>query len=580
MGKGATIAQKRAAVPAGAPKKKPRKMSGAGGEDDPVDVDAEVDNEVEEEPDSDDVAEEEESSDDDDDIPDLTDVPPQPEPEPESESESEEEPEEVEPTPEELAQMRLTRALTLKDKGNGLYKGKKYDAAIDFYSEALALEPEDNALVLSLLGNRAACSIMIEKYKQGLADCEKATALDPKFVKGYLRAGKCHIRMGDMKAAREAFGQAKVYEPQNAQVKTELANCKSAESNYEKGTALVAAGKYKQAVACFDIVLNECCGSIPFKLERARVLLKAKRYTEASSGAMSVLRAHSQNADALVVRGEALYYTSTDMEQAMKHFKQALQCDPDNTHAKKMYKQLREIEKIKAEGNEAFKKGKCQQAVELYEQAAAVDPEHSLMVGTLNSNMAAAFMKQRKWAEAREKIDTALELMPENQKALLRRAQCLTELEMYQEAVHDYDALTKLDDNNRDYKQKHRQAVHELKKSKRKNYYKILGVDKSADEGAIKKAYKKAALKCHPDKVTAENREQAEKDFKDVSEAHDILSDQRKRHRYDSGQDMDEGGGGGGFGGQDMDDVVNMFFGGGRGGNSSGFGGGGHGFRM
>jgi len=286
------------------------------------------------------------------------------------------------------------------------------------------------------------------------------------------------------------------------------------------------------------------------------------------------LRAHSQNADALVVRGEALYYTATDMEPAMKHFKQALQCDPDNTHAKKMFKQLREIEKIKGEGNEAFKKGKCQQAVDLYEQAAAVDPEHDLMVGTLNSNMAAAFMKQKKWAEARGKLDHALELMPGNQKALLRRAQCLTELELYQEAVHDYDALTKLDDNNRDYKQKHRQAVHELKKSKRKNYYKILGVAKNADEGAIKKAYKKAAIKCHPDKVPPEQREQAEKDFKEVSEAHDILSDQRKRQRYDSGQDMDDGGGGGG--GHDMDDVVNMFFGGGRGGNSSGFGG----FRM
>ena len=78
-------------------------MSGAGGEDDPVDVDAQIENEVEEEPDSDDVAEEEESSDDDDDIPDLTDVPPQPEPESESESESEEEPEVVEPTPEECA---------------------------------------------------------------------------------------------------------------------------------------------------------------------------------------------------------------------------------------------------------------------------------------------------------------------------------------------------------------------------------------------------------------------------------------------------------------------------------------------
>ena len=71
-----------------------------------------------------------------------------------------------------------------------------------------------------------------------------------------------------------------------------------------------------------------------------------------------------------------------------------------------------------------------------------------------------------------------------------------------------------------------------------------------------------AVVQCHPDKVPPEEREEAEKRFKDLNEAHEILTDSRKRHRYDSGADMmeDDGGGfrGGGFGGMDMDDLMGV----------------------
>ena len=67
-----------------------------------------------------------------------------------------------------------------------------------------------------------------------------------------------------------------------------------------------------------------------------------------------------------------------------------------------------------------------------------------------------------------------------------------------------------------------------------KDYYKILGVDKNADEKAIKKAYRKMALKWHPDK-NIDNKEQAEEKFKEISEAYQVLSDKEKRRMYDMG---------------------------------------------
>merc|ERR1719191_2477978 len=64
------------------------------------------------------------------------------------------------------------------------------------------------------------------------------------------------------------------------------------------------------------------------------------------------------------------------------------------------------------------------------------------------------------------------------------------------------------------------------------DYYKVLGVEKTATEQEVAKAYKKLALKYHPDK-NPENKEQAEESFKKISKAYDTLRDPEKRKMYD-----------------------------------------------
>ena len=114
----------------------------------------------------------------------------------------------------------------------------------------------------------------------------------------------------------------------------------------------------------------------------------------------------------------------------------------------------------------------------------------------------------------------------------------------------------------------------------KRDYYEVLGVDKNASEDDIKKAYRKIAIKYHPDRNPG-NKE-AEEKFKEAAEAYDVLHDPQKRQQYDQfGFDGPQGMGGfGGFsgGGFSMDDIFSMFgdvFGG-RGGFSGfgGFGGG------
>ena len=112
----------------------------------------------------------------------------------------------------------------------------------------------------------------------------------------------------------------------------------------------------------------------------------------------------------------------------------------------------------------------------------------------------------------------------------------------------------------------------------KQDFYEVLNISKSASQAEIKKAYRKMAIKYHPDKNPDDKK--AEENFKKAAEAYEILSDENKKARYDQyghqAFDGPQGGGGFGGGGMNMDDIFSQFgdiFGGG--GGFGGFGGGG-----
>ncbi len=112
--------------------------------------------------------------------------------------------------------------------------------------------------------------------------------------------------------------------------------------------------------------------------------------------------------------------------------------------------------------------------------------------------------------------------------------------------------------------------------AEKRDYYEVLGVAKTASAEEIKSAYRKLAMKYHPDRNPGDKA--AEEKFKEAAEAYDVLHDPEKRQRYDQfGHQAFQGGAGGyGPGGMNMDDIFSMFgdiFGGRGGGFSGGFGG-------
>ena len=107
---------------------------------------------------------------------------------------------------------------------------------------------------------------------------------------------------------------------------------------------------------------------------------------------------------------------------------------------------------------------------------------------------------------------------------------------------------------------------------KKRDYYEVLGVDKTASADEIKRAYRKSAMKYHPDRNPGDKT--AEEKFKELGEAYEVLSDDQKRARYDqfghAGVDPNYGAGAGGYGGSygfgdfgDLGDIFGDIFGGG-----------------
>ncbi len=133
--------------------------------------------------------------------------------------------------------------------------------------------------------------------------------------------------------------------------------------------------------------------------------------------------------------------------------------------------------------------------------------------------------------------------------AYTRRANIHYDLGNYEEARYDYEKVRTLEPQNTDAKKRIDECKRREKEAKKKDYYKILGLSREASADEIKRAYRKLAPKYHPDKNsggTEEEKKKAEKMFKEVNEAYQVLSDPKKKAMFDNGTDPNDPSGGAG----------------------------------
>lgn len=380
------------------------------------------------------------------------------------------------------------------------------------------------------------------------------------------------MAQGKIENAIEKFNKALKTAPNDKSVKQELEKIELIQKHVKKGQAQFEEKKYEEALETYNIILSLSPQSIPFKLFKGEILLELKKYDDASKIAGSILQFDdSSSSDALFLRGKALYYLGQS-EQGSSLLLQALNLDPDNTKCLHFRKKIQKMENLKKEGNDLLKNGEYQKAYDKYTEASELDPNAPNLNSQLYCNRSAAAQKMNNHKLAIEDATKAIDLNPNYSKAYQRRSQSYTKLEKYEEALYDLNKVNELEPGNRDISKQIKELSKLAKQAKRKDYYKILGVEKNASTEEIEKAYKKVAFQNHPDRFPSEEKEERTKAFHDIGEAKSILTDPQKRRQYDQGMDINDinSGGGNPFGGHDMSDIFSMFMGSGMGGMGGG----------
>jgi DnaJ family protein C protein 7 len=260
-------------------------------------------------------------------------------------------------------------------------------------------------------------------------------------------------------------------------------------------------------------------------LMRGEAYLKMGNINSLGDGqnvAMSILRSNNRDPDALVLRGRILA-AQGEGDKAIQHFRSALDYDPEYKNAIKYLRMTQKLERTKEEGNTLFKTGKYKDAIAKYTEALEIDPTQKVTNSKILQNRALCYLKTREYTPAVADCTQALTLDPSYTKARKTKAKAMGASGDWEEAVRELKNIAEANPSEPGIAGEIRNAELELKKSKRKDYYKILGIEKDAGETDIKKAYRKLAIVHHPDKNPGD--EEAAGRFKDIGEAYETLSD-------------------------------------------------------
>ncbi|KAI3203163.1 hypothetical protein CBS147311_4264 [Penicillium roqueforti] len=472
---------------------------------------------------------------------------------------------------------------SFKLAGNKFFKDGNYRRAIDEYNKAIEINPNSPVY----LSNRAAAYMSAKQFPNALQDVQRASELDHGNPKIMHRWAKILTNLGRPAEALEVL--SRIQPPATA---TDRAAAEKMLRFVTQAERTIAEDRgVSMVIYCLDQARQGLGQGVreprKWTLMAAEAHLRLNNINSlgrAQDIAINLLRENSQDPDAMMIRARA-FYALGETEQAQKVLKMCLGLDPDMKQAIKLLRIVQKLSRTKEEGNTAYKARDYRRAIDLWAQALEVDPSNKDMNAKILGNRAQAYINLKEYDSAIQDCTEALRLDPGYTKAMKYRAKAQGKAGNWEEAIRDYKSVAENNPGESGIAEEIREAEFELKKSQRKDYYKILGVESDASEQEIKKAYRKLAILYHPDK----NRDGAAGDekFKEIGEAYENLIDPQKRAAFDNGDDLRDpadmyggggfpgGGGFGGFGGGvhhiDPDVLRNMMNGGGSFGGHGGF---------
>eukprot|EP00775_Hariotina_reticulata_P013415 gene13415-13543_t len=436
--------------------------------------------------------------------------------------------------------------------GDAAFGNGDYSAAVRHYTAALDIDPNTPVFFTK----RAAAYMAIKKYTQALKDLDRAVELDANSTQGFFSRGKLHRQACSLASAKADFEAVLKLKPTHSSAPKELAKLAelgAAVDELERMAEQAGQQQVNQAVAndLLQKVYKFAPDCIPAQLLEAKLEMAQGNYEQAIGVTGRIVKAHPGHLEALTIRGQAYMYLA-DHDLAKRHFGEALKFDPDHYASRKAFNKLKDLDRKRQRASRAFEAQEWQEAEEAYLAALAVDPAHKMVNRELHLQLCKLRQTLNKPQEALESCDMAIAVTGDYYEAQKERIRALIAAEQFDAAVNEARNLLQHHQNDGDMHQLYQEAEKRLKMSKRKDYYKILGVSQQADAREIKKAYRNFAKVYHPDKVhSSKEKAENEEKFKEIAEAYEVLSNDETRGKYDRGEDLEpQQGGGPGWGQQ------------------------------
>lgn len=423
----------------------------------------------------------------------------------------------------------------LLKKGDTAFSNGMYTEAVKLYTVVIEHDPKTPLLY----SKRAAAYISLRQMSSALRDFGKALELDPSYVQGYVNRGKLHRQVCNVAAAKEDFNKALSLKPEHKTATKELEVANKVEQLLDHLNNLRHNQNWDGIRHAIDQLNKEAPDCVPVALIESEMALEKEEYEQVVAITGRLLKSDANNKEALVLRGKAYFYLY-EHDMAKRHFGEALNLDPDYEPARKEFTRVKTYDRKKAAADAAVNERNWQEAKDACSSALHLDQKHRRANVGLWFGLCRANFYLKDYDGAASACANTLVLDSSHRDAKVYRIKSLMELERFDEAQVQAREAWQQHQGDHAVHEVMQEAEKRLKMSKRKDYYKILGIEKTASDREIKRVFRALAMKHHPDKVAPEEKSAAEKKFHDISEAYEVLLDEEKRARYDAGEDLED----------------------------------------
>uniref|UniRef100_A0A914I6N5 J domain-containing protein n=1 Tax=Globodera rostochiensis TaxID=31243 RepID=A0A914I6N5_GLORO len=424
-----------------------------------------------------------------------------------------------------------------------LSKGQ-FQEALQHYHQAVALDPSDYQIYY----RRATVFLASGKVNAALPDLEKVVELKPDFIAGRIQRGNILFKKGNLKEAEADFEFAVKHEPGNAESRERMQKISQIQAWIDNGLQHFENKDFAMAEQMLNYAIEHCQWNADLHRKRSRCRLARGDTQNAIADIRAVAKLVPDSTETFLELSR-IYYEIGDVENAMGQIRECLHLSPEHKECFPFYKRIKKLTKMR---QDLMKSVLGEQWMDCLEKAKSilrfereVDPiQMDVYKYTCKCNVKLSHV-----AEAIQECTEVLKYGDENDlDVLLDRGEAFLLNEQYEKAVEDFQKAVNAHEGSRRAKEQLTRAQKMLKLSKKKDYYKILGVRRNADKRQVMKAYRKLAQQWHPDNFQDDaEKERAQEKFFDIANAKDVLTDPEKRRRYDAGEDpLDPQGGHGG----------------------------------